>query len=434
MATAHLRTKSGSKGPSYYVEFYDATRTPPRRWISLRTRDKRAAELAFADWVRDEATGRRDPWGDASGASPGRVALSDLVARFLASLEGRAAPNTINQRRVALGHLMRTAGPRTLAASVNADLVAATIASLASRGGAPGSAAPTTRRGTFAAVYVLFSWAVKQGLVPRHPLKGHEAPPGEAAPFYLFTPGEVASVCAAGREFRSRTSTFEGYGYVADAAELAVASGLRIGEIVQLTWADVRTGAGGTASLGVVHDPRRGRTTKTRRSRTASVYPLGVQALARLRQHAEAALGRAVRKGDPVVVNPRGHALDISSLTLRFRRCADLAGLHEATFHDLRHAYISWSVNELGVPLTVVQALAGHQDIKRTASYQRVSPSTAADAVRRALVLAGVATPEPPGGDSQGAFEDVARYLAGLPIVGTPEPPSSTHPLQSPAI
>lgn len=425
MATAHLRSKPGPKGATYYAEFYDPARTPTRRWVSLRTRDRRAAEIAFADWVRDEATGRRDPW-NAAHARPGtgasdRLAATDLIALYLDARAPVVRPNTLAQNRVAFGHLLGSLprGGREAARSLTAEHVRRALDHAQGRGGGP--AAPATRRVMFAAYYALFSWAVRRGYLAHHPLGQEPVPPGDVRPFYLLSPDEVRALTAHARAHPGRGR--QSRAFVADLVELAVGSGIRLGELRQLTWADVRDEDGEGLALHVVHDPRRGRTTKTGQSRRVVVFPIAARALEHLRARAAEVLGRAPRGSDPVALTAAGTRLNDSRITHLFRQHADAVGLADARFHDLRHAFISWSVNELSMPLTVVQAQAGHRDVKRTAAYQRVTGATAHEATLRALALAGVAPRPAPSS----AFAQVARFLADLPADASA---SSTHLLQ----
>ncbi len=50
------------------------------------------------------------------------------------------------------------------------------------------------------------------------------------------------------------------------------------------------------------------------------------------------------------------------------------------SFHSLRHTYISWMIMA-GVPVPVVQKLAGHADIKTTMGYAHLSPESLRSAV-----------------------------------------------------
>lgn len=101
-------------------------------------------------------------------------------------------------------------------------------------------------------------------------------------------------------------------------------------------------------------------------------------------------LGRDETPGDPVVTGAAGAATFKQTLTACFRDYADRVGL-AAVVHDLRPTYASWSVNEMAMPLTVVAQHMGHADVRRAASYQRVTATTVHEALARTLAAAGAA-------------------------------------------
>ena len=76
-------------------------------------------------------------------------------------------------------------------------------------------------------------------------------------------------------------------------------------------------------------------------------------------------------------------------MSKRFLHYVRLAKLPEGlSFHSLRHTYISWMIMA-GVPVPVVQKLAGHADLKTTMGYVHLAPDSLRGAVQRVF---GVAT------------------------------------------
>ena len=73
---------------------------------------------------------------------------------------------------------------------------------------------------------------------------------------------------------------------------------------------------------------------------------------------------------------------DIHKTTARFRKLADKLGLTEFKFHDLRHTYASWLVQN-NVSIKVIQELLGHQDIKTTFIYTHLAKNDRYNAVKR---------------------------------------------------
>jgi len=63
---------------------------------------------------------------------------------------------------------------------------------------------------------------------------------------------------------------------------------------------------------------------------------------------------------------------DLHRTTARFRHLADILGMNELKFHDLRHTYASWLAQN-NVSIKVIQEPLGHQDIKSTLIYTHIS-------------------------------------------------------------
>lgn len=91
----------------------------------------------------------------------------------------------------------------------------------------------------------------------------------------------------------------------------------------------------------------------------------------------------------------RGGRLDKQVPARLFTAYVELARLEKSpTFHSLRHTFITWCANELGLPIPVFQRLAGHEMGNTTMGYVHTSGDTVMEAVERSLAFAGLATPD----------------------------------------
>ena len=150
-----------------------------------------------------------------------------------------------------------------------------------------------------------------------------------------------------------------------DPALVSLFSGLRVGEVLALTWADIDFDSG----LIFVKD------TKNKRNRHAHLTAEIRDMQIRRRQ------GRP--KAAPVFPQYR-----YSTLRGHFAQTVKALGLNDGVtdrrqmvvIHTLRHTFASWLV-QMGTPLYTVCKLLGHSSIKMTERYAHLAPDTQKAAV-----------------------------------------------------
>ena len=180
-------------------------------------------------------------------------------------------------------------------------------------------------------------------------------------------------------------------------ASIAVASGLRQGELLGLRWDDLAEG-----QLRVSHALQRVAGTyqlvepKSLSSRRK--VPLSAAALEELevqRQDqatAREAAGHRWKDSIPDLMwtTDHGQPLSGSSLTHRFEKAIEAAGLPAIRWHDLRHVFATLLLNAR-VELATVSHLLGHSNVSLTAkTYAGIGPSLRQDA---ATTLGGLLQP-----------------------------------------
>ena len=151
---------------------------------------------------------------------------------------------------------------------------------------------------------------------------------------------------------------------------VALRTGLRLGELLALRWADValRTGkmmVRQASARGVVGTPKSGR----RRD-----IPLSDEVVSVLKRHRHL-------KGELVFCQDDGTPLTKGQCKWPLWRACRRAELREIGWHVLRHTFAS-HLTMLGAPLKVVQELLGHSTIEMTTRYAHLSPDVRRDAVR----------------------------------------------------
>ncbi|PZR56281.1 MAG: hypothetical protein DLM50_08400 [Candidatus Meridianibacter frigidus] len=147
---------------------------------------------------------------------------------------------------------------------------------------------------------------------------------------------------------------------------IALASGMREGEILGLRWAHIK--GDHVAVLGRL-DARRKAAAQTKTRASVRHIDLDPQTMRRLEAHRRrmSAEGHDTGPRDLVFVNTAGKAISASNLTTReFKPLLTKAGLPESVrFHDLRHSHATLLLS-LRMNPRDVQARLGHESVRTT--------------------------------------------------------------------
>jgi len=193
-------------------------------------------------------------------------------------------------------------------------------------------------------------WRLWKG---ENPCKGVSFPSPNNARQRFLTQGEAARLLEA---LNQRSSQ------VARIAAMSLYGGLRLGEVLGLTWSNVDT----ANKIIYVQD------TKNRTSRPMFITDPIQKVLNDL---------PAGSPDEPLFPSKTGNP--VQWLSKSFRAVVESLKLNEGisdprervTFHTLRHTYASWAVMA-GVPLYVVGKALGHRTLTMTARYSHLAPDS----------------------------------------------------------
>lgn len=146
--------------------------------------------------------------------------------------------------------------------------------------------------------------------------------------------------------------------HLAPFIQLAVNTGMRRNELLQLRWQDV------SLDSRLVH-----LAPKQQKNRRYSTVPLNQAALDALHH-----LG----PGD-------GRVFQVDAVKRSFRTACRRAGISDFRIHDLRHTCAAWLV-QAGVPIRTVADILRHADIKTTMRYAHLSADSARSGVDALVV------------------------------------------------
>ncbi len=170
---------------------------------------------------------------------------------------------------------------------------------------------------------------------------------------------------------------------------LALLTGLRRGELLGLRWQDVNLEEQSLAVNQSIVRLHSGeivvQTPKTKQSaRTVPLTELAVSTLKehrRLQAEHRLSLGSEYQNNDLVFASETGTPIHPGNLLRNFKKAIEKANVPAIRFHDLRHSFSSWLIEE-GQELVVISRMLGHSSISVTADiYAHITTRTMKEAV-----------------------------------------------------
>lgn len=317
---------------------------------------------AAENWLRDQLRAKRD----GRYAPPSDLTVRRLIEDWLARGAARWRPNTVYNYRERAEHQIYPELGSALAASLTTPRLQHWVDGLHRSG-----LAPTTIRFAVTVLKIALREAAAIGLIPANPAVGLRLPAQRRAPSPTWSLDEASRVIAAVADEPMWNALYR----------LALASGMRSGELRALRWSDVREADGLVRVRRTISRAADGRTiigetTKTGRERAVAIPPSTMKALAVWRTAQKARrIGKANVWRDLDLVFDRGDGGILESGTWHERHVAIIAkaGVTPITLHQLRHTNATLEL-EAGTHPRVVSERLGHVSITTTLDrYSHVS-------------------------------------------------------------
>jgi integrase len=305
-----------------------------RRYVT-RTRSTRAEARQALDELRAASV---------SGSS--RMTVSDYLERWVADARNIRETTRHGYAAVVTTHLVPAIGHRRLDQLTPSD-VERMLADLAP------AMSPKTLRNAHAVLRRALGQAQRAGLVARNVAAREyvDAPRVTVAEPEALSIDEVRRLLAAARGDRLEALFV-----------LAVATGLRQGEILGLAWEDLDLeGARLHVRKELVRRDGMYRREEPKTERSKRTVPLSPATVAALRAHRERVIasGLVPTSTGPVFSAPSGRPLNGSWLTHHFYRLLELAGIARIPFKNLRTTYSSL-LYAAGIGDPSIARLMGH--------------------------------------------------------------------------
>ncbi|MGO2933823.1 tyrosine-type recombinase/integrase [Brachybacterium paraconglomeratum] len=225
--------------------------------------------------------------------------------------------------------------------------------------------APATRRRLLTTLRGLCRYLVLESRLPGDPTAAIQAPRAPGRLPVAFTDGQISDLLETARAEDPQARPAAPLLDVAIVVILA-AGGLRASEAADLRLLDYRPGE--EPSLRVIGKGRKART-----------VPLDQGVAEQIDTYLPWRAMHAVDEGDssPLLVRPDGRALTRDTISYRVNRLYARAGIVKPegeAAHALRHTY-AVSMVDVGVPVSEIQQLLGHESIGTTGIYLKASAS-----------------------------------------------------------
>ncbi|HUI29358.1 MAG TPA: site-specific integrase [Candidatus Acidoferrales bacterium] len=214
-------------------------------------------------------------------------------------------------------------------------------------------------RKDYASISAFFNWGIRHNYLQENPCKRIKKP-SLPVKYPLFFTQE---------EFQALLSMMKNDKDLSDITLFAANTGCRSGELVNLTWRQVRI-----YERIILLDNQ----THMAKSSKVRAVPLNGIAL-KVLQH------RLDSNPNSLVFTLDKKQMKVERLSKHFKKCVRAARLNPALrFHSLRHSFASWLVMK-GVSLYEVQRLLGHSSPSVTQIYAHLTNDTLSNAVEKLM-------------------------------------------------
>jgi len=279
------------------------------------------------------------------------VTLARFVGTWLDGKELSRRPKTVQQyRQIARQHILPVLGRMRLQ-----DIQPAHIKQLYALKQKEGRGARTIQL-IHAVLHNALKQAVREGLLGRNPASAVERPKVEQSEMRIFNEEQIQQFLIA-----ASGSSFEAVYY------LALATGMREGELLGLKWSDIDWNKGvlfvqrqlqQISGQGYVFSPPKTRSGR-RKIKVGSVTLKQLEAHQERQTLEKAVAGERWQEHDLVFPTTLGTPLDHKRVRNEFKSILKQAGLPAIRFHDLRHTSLN-ALLDMGLPVNTVQGRAGH--------------------------------------------------------------------------
>ena len=373
MVSVSIRKKSSR----YYARFYDKGRSPKRKEVSLGTSRKSVAKPKLRRLENALAEGTYDPWN--GGWLMSDRVLADAGDAFIdTKKKAGLRPNTISVYTYVLKGLQEHTPPGIMVRDVAPEHVRTYVHAPKDKGGEKVPVSNATKRHRHSHLRTFFRWAINQGWADENPIEQVQKPRKEEKKKAFLQPEDVEQMLTTIDAHRKLQQGEPGPTpqdeWLKEIIVVAIGTGLRRGELLNLRWADVDLEGG---RLFVRHRDD----FKAKNGHERAVPLVGdahdvLQAMFERREPIP---------GERVFIDARGQSPRPDRVSKRFKfyvRKAKLPERESLHFHSLRHTTASWLTMK-NVPKKVVAEVLGHTTTRMADVYSHLAPGATEQAMEK---------------------------------------------------